>query len=335
MVVGILEGIVVKEWFAGLDIHMEMLYGTVLNKQGEIIVQGSLPNSKLGIQSFFAGLSSSKLVVAIEACGLWRGAYNMLTELGYDVVLANPLKTHQIAVGKKTDKVDSRILADLLRTGYLPLVYIPGEDVLKLRDIARHRARLVRVRTSLQSKIKSHLNQSGLKFKKGWSRKNLEYLKTLDPLVASFVHVIEVVSEEIKKVTSEINRVAGSLRLACLLQTVPGIGRFGSLMILGEIGDIKRFPSPKSLVSYAGLCPGVHRSGDRCFGVVNQSCNRWLKWIMVECSGRAIMMNNQYMHHYHRVKRRKGFKTARRSVARKMLMDIWCILSREEPFKAS
>jgi len=323
----------VKKWFAGLDIHMEKLYGTVLNKQGEIIVQGSLPNSKLGIQSFFAGLSSSKLVVAIEACGLWRGAYNMLTELGYDVVLANPLKTHQIAVGKKTDKVDSRILADLLRTGYLPLVYIPGEDVLKLRDIARHRARLVRVRTSLQSKIKSHLNQSGLKFKKGWSRKNLEYLKTLDPLVASFVHVIEVVSEEIKKVTSEINRVAGSLRLACLLQTVPGIGRFGSLMILGEIGDVRRFPNPKSLVSYAGLCPGVYQSGDRCFGVVNRSCNRWLKWIVTECSGRAARMNNRYMRHYCQVKHRKGFRVARRSVARKMLTDIWYILSREEPFR--
>ena len=56
MVVGILEGIVVKEWFAGLDIHMEKLYGTVLNNHGEVVVQGSLPYTKIGIRSFFAGM---------------------------------------------------------------------------------------------------------------------------------------------------------------------------------------------------------------------------------------------------------------------------------------
>ncbi|MCD5409572.1 MAG: hypothetical protein LRZ87_02255 [Methanocellales archaeon] len=79
--------------YAGLDIHTEKLYGTVLDKRGDIVVRGSLPYTKAAIQSFFAE--------------------------------------------KKTDKVDSRILADLLRTGYLPEVYIPSEDVLKLRDIAR------------------------------------------------------------------------------------------------------------------------------------------------------------------------------------------------------
>ena len=54
------------------------------------------------------------------------------------------MKVHQIACRKKTDKVDSRILADLLRTGYLPVVYILGGDVLRFRDLARHRAGLVR-----------------------------------------------------------------------------------------------------------------------------------------------------------------------------------------------
>jgi len=142
--------------YAGLDIHTEKLYGTVLDEQGETIVQGSLNHTKEAVQSFFAGMPSSKLKIAIEACGIWRGAYKLLTELGYEVVLASPLKTHQIACKKKTDKVDSRILADLLRTGYLPEVYIPSEDVLKLRDIARHRARLVRIRTMLQCKVKAY-----------------------------------------------------------------------------------------------------------------------------------------------------------------------------------
>lgn len=140
---------------------------------------------------------------------------------------------------------------------------------------------------------------------------------------------------EIKQVTRDINKIAASKRLSKLLQTVPGIGSFSALMILGEIGDIKRFHNPKSLVSYAGLCPGVYQSGDRSHTVVNRACNKWLKWIVTECSGKASMLDNRYMKHYHRVKQRKGFKVARRSVARKMLTDIWHMLSKEEPFIAS
>jgi len=125
------------------------------------------------------------------------------------------------------------------------------------------------------------------------------------------------------------------MHLTNLLQTIPGIGKFSSLMILGEIGDIKRFPNPKSLVSYAGLCPGIYQSGNKSHDVANRACNKWLKWIITECSGRAIMLDSRYMKHYYRVKKRKGFKTARRSVARKMLTDVWHMLTKEEPFTAS
>ncbi len=299
--------------YAGLDIHTEKLYGTVVDKQGETIAQRSLPYTKEAIRSFFAGMPSSKLKIAIEACGIWRGAYKLLTELGYDVVLASPLKTHQIACKKKTDKVDSRILADLLRTGYLPEVYIPSEDVLKLRDIARHRARLVRIRSMLQCKVKAYLNRDGIKFKRGWSRESLEYLKKLDPKIANFVSIIEAASEEIKQVTKEINSISSNRYLTSLLQTTPGIGKFSSLMILGEIGDVKRFSNPKSLVSYAGLCPGIYQSANKSYDVRNKACNKWLKWIITECSGRAVMLHHRYMRHYHRVKHRKGFKTANMS----------------------
>ncbi len=324
-----------KEMYAGLDVHAEELYGTILDGQGEIVAQGGLPNRKEAIQSFFEGIPSSKLVVAIEACGMWRGTYNLLKELGYETVLANPLKVHQIASKKKTDKVDSRILADLLRTGYLPVVYIPSHDVLRLRDLARHRAGLVRIRASLKCRIKSYLLRDGVRYRMGWSKKSLEHLKGLDPKIANFVRILETIDVEIKQVTREINNVAGNMRLANLLRTVPGIGGFSSIMILGEIGDIKRFHNPKSLVSYAGLCPGVYQSGDRSRAVANRACNKWLKWVITECSGKASMLDTRYMKHYHRVKDRKGFKVARRSVARKMLTDIWHMLVKEEPFMAS
>jgi transposase len=323
------------KFYVGLDIHEKNFYGTILDKQGEIITEGNVKYSKEGIQNFLGYLPSTQFKIAIEACGLSRGVYNLLTDLGYDVVQANPLKTNRIAAKKKTDKVDSKTLADLLRTGYLPLTYVPSEDILKLRDIARHRVRLVRMRSMSQVRIKSYLRRDGKKFPGGWNKDTMARLREMDPLIEHYVNIIEVINEQIKQVEKEIKSIARNKYYAILLQTIPGIGEFSAILILGEIGDIKRFDNPKSLVSYAGLCPGVYQSGDTSYNVVDNANNKYLKWILTECAGRAATLDDRYMKHFARVKMRKGWKVARRSVARKMLTDIWYILTNEEPFRKS
>ncbi|RMF89323.1 MAG: hypothetical protein D6733_06540, partial [Methanobacteriota archaeon] len=55
--------------YAGLDVHRDSLYGTVLDRQGGLVVQGSIPFNKEAVRCFFAGIPSSKVRVAIEACG--------------------------------------------------------------------------------------------------------------------------------------------------------------------------------------------------------------------------------------------------------------------------
>lgn len=324
-----------EKLYAGLDVHSDILYGAVLTEDGTVYAEKKFPNRSLALQTFFSGISSAQVKIAVEACGLWRGVYTQLTALGYDVVLSNPVQTHAIAKGKKTDKVDAHILADLLRTGYLPEVYIPPEDVLQLRDIARHRARLVRLRTQVQCKVKGYLHRSGVSFPPGWTKENLAFFKEVDPSVADFILIIETTNERIKRVEKEIKSIAHHKSLALLLQTVPGIAEFSSLMILGEIGDIKRFPHPKHLVSYAGLCPGVYQSGKKSYAVPKKACNMWLKWIMYVCSGRAAQINRRYMKHFHKKNKRCGYPIARRSTARKMITDIWHMLMKEEAYNPS
>jgi transposase len=321
--------------YVGFDIHEKGFVGTIMDLHGKIIAAGTVQYSKEGVQNFLGCFSSSKIKIAIEACCLWRGVFNLLTELGYDVVLADPLQTHRIAGKKKTDKVDSKTLADLLRTGYLPKVYIPSEEIIKLRDIARHRTRLVRLRVKLQLMIKSYMSRDGTKFPGNWNKDTYSKLKKINKMIKNFVEIIEVIDEQIKHVTGDIKHIASNKYSTQLLQTMPGIGEISSLMIAGEIGDIKRFNNPKSLVSYAGLCPGVYQSGEISHDVINNANNKYLKWILTECSGRASALDSRYMKHYARVKKRKGFKVARRSLARKMITDIWHMLTKEEPFRKS
>jgi len=319
----------------GMDIHKEKLAGCIMTQNGDITREHIFPFSIEAIERFLTGISSSELTVAIEACGIWRGVYKILTEMGYEVKLADPKKTHDIACRKKTDKVDARILADLLRTNYLPEVWIPDERVLRLRDLSRHKSNLTRLRTMVQLKIKSYLLRKGVKYGKLWNEKALSKLAEEDLDMRNLVNVYQCLINEEKEVMNRIGKTARGMKEAALLMSMTGIGAFSSLMILAEIGDIKRFKTPKSLTSYSGLCPGIYQSGSTERNIRNNAVNKWLKWIIYECSGRAIMLDPRFQKYFYKVKQRKGFQTARRAAARKMLTIIWYMLTNEEPYRAS
>jgi len=324
-----------EKLYVGFDIHESTFYGTIMDKQGEVIADGNVKYSKDAIQSFIGFIPSTKIKIAIEACGLSRGVQKLLEELGYDVVQANPLKTNRIAGDKKTDKVDSKTLADLLRTGYLPLVYVPSDEINKIRDIARHRTRLVRMRAGNKVRIKSCLHRDGKKFPGGWTKETMARLKEMNPMIKDYVDLIEMLDVLIKQSEKEIRAIARSNYNMVLLQSIPGIGEISAFLIYGEIGDIRRFDNPKSLVNYAGLCPGIFQTGKTCYDVTNKANNKWLKWILTECAGRAAMVDDRYFKYFTKVNKRKGWKVARRSVARKMMTDIWYILTNEEPYRKS
>lgn len=322
------------KFYAGIDIHKDSFFGTVLDNSGRVIEQGNFPNTKEALQRFlFTPCKDTS--ITIEACGLWRGFYKMLKDSGYDALLADPRKVKQISGKKKTDKEDSQILADLLRTGYLPVVYIPDEEIIDLRNTGRHRVRLVHMRAALKCRIKWMLLRSGIKYKrKLWNKEGIAWLKTQGFEICNYVQMLELLNSQVRSVDKTIRTMNMSRKNSVLLQSIPGIGRFGSLLIEAEIGNICRFPDPKSLVSYAGLCPGIYQSGEKSRTVASKACNKYLKWIMYECSGRAIMMQTKYMKHYYHVRQKKGKQIARRSTARKMLSDVWYIMSKELPYES-
>lgn len=319
--------------YAGVDIHRDNYVGCIMDGKEKIVVEKSFPSTKEGAQSFLCGIPVK--AVAIEACGMWRAALKIFRELGYEVKLTSPKKTKDIAGKKKTDKVDAKTLANLLRTGYLPKVYIPNDEMLELRDLARHKAQLTRMRADIQRKIRSILTLEGIKQPKGlWTIKGEKWLeKQGNANLANWLRLYKKFKAEEKDMMRRIRKIANGMRLTNLLMTIPGIAEFSSIMILEEIADIKRFKTPKELIMYAGLCPGIYQTGNTERNVKNNAVNKWLKWIITECSGRAsTIKNTRFMHHYAKIKQRKNAAVARRSTARKMLTIIWHMLQKEEPY---
>ena len=322
--------------YGGLDIHKEEIVGCILSETGDIIREQGFPVSKKAFEKFVDGISNAEISFAIEACGMWRAVYRMLTDLGFPVKLANAKKTHDIACNKKTDKVDAHILADLLRTKYLPEVWIPDEKTLELRDLTRHKTTLTRLRVQIQGKIKSTLLRNGIQYRKEiWNEQSLLKLAKINSNLKNLINVYRCLKAEEKEVKKRIGNISRSTMESSLLMSMNGVGELSALIILAEIGDIQRFKSPKALVNYAGLCPGLYQSGGTERTVKNNAVNKWLKWIMYECSGRAVTLDLQFKKYFYRMQKKKNYQTARRATARKMLTIIWYILTNREPYRAS
>lgn len=136
--------------YVGFDIHKRFTFYTQMNATGEIQRQGKLENTHEALTAFFAGIDEPAHV-ALEASINWYHLYDLLESLQIPVTLAHPLRTRAIAEAKvKTDKVDSTILAHLLRADLVPAAYIPPQVIRDLRELLRYRAALVRVQTSIK-----------------------------------------------------------------------------------------------------------------------------------------------------------------------------------------
>lgn len=326
--------------YIGLDMHRETIHGIALDKDGEVICSDKFPNTKEALQNFMKEFPTWDTVIAIEACNFWRGCYKILKEMGYNIKLANPVMCHKIAHEKKTDKVDSKILADLSRVNYLPEVYIPSDEINALRDLTRHKIHFTRFKVRTQNKIKSCLSRSGISYEKDlWNKDGQKWLKELNNYeINSYFGIYKALLKEEQTIKEKIEKIAAAKEETALLETIPGIGYFGAALIYAEIGNIQRFPTLKHLHAYAGVAPGIYQSGTKTRMPNRKSVNYWLKWITMQCAGRITLKNtkpSKLRNYYFKIRNKKGWKTARKATARKMLTIIWYVLNGKTPYRES
>jgi transposase len=149
-----------------------------------------------------------------------------------------------------------------------------------------------------------------------------------------YLRLLDALAAELQAVAQQIQAAVQADPQAQLLCTMPGIGPYSALLILSEIGDVRRFPDARRLCSYAGLVPSVHASGGTTRrGRLTKQGSKWLRWILVELSVHAINGAPQFRHLYHRVARKHGVKVGRVAVARAMLKTIYAMLTKQEAFR--
>lgn len=235
--------------------------------------------------------------VVLEATYGWYWAVDALQEAGAEVHLAHPLGVKMFTLRRvKNDERDARDLADLLRLGRLPEAWIAPPQVRELRELVRHRHKMVQLRSGLKSQVHAVLAKRGIAvpmsdlFGVGGNAL-LAGLGLESPYAArmdALRRLIDAVTFEIQ-VAEHLSRV----RLAhdpgyLAIQTIPGVGPVLAAVIVAEIGDVHRFARPEQLCCWAGLTPR-HRQSDATVhrGRITKQGSTLLRWALIEAVQKA------------------------------------------------
>ena len=323
--------------YLGIDTHKRYSQVAVVDDDGNLQDEIRLPNDRLSeLAEEYAGSEA-----AIEASGNYRPIYERLDE-HLDVTLVNPSKNRIIAdAAVKTDRVDAKRLAQMLRADMLAESYVPPDEIRVLRDLVRTRKSLVEERTaekkprqSCSYAYRQHLRQRVVR--PNWPRVPGGTLSLSDAdraILEAHLSVIDAYDEQIEKIEEKIERKVLESPAAQRLLTIPGVGQYTAAVIVAEVGEVERFDEDKQLVSYAGLDPVVHQSGDKeVRGSISKEGSAPLRWALVQCASIAVRCDEYLGNFYTRLKQRKNHQIAIVATARKMLVSIFHMLTRKEPY---
>ena len=328
--------------FMGVDLHKKYCVFTELDSRGNIIRRGKFSNNLGEIADFASTLSpNTKLTVEPVLNYLWF--LDQVKPYVKSVHPAHPQKVRIIAEAKnKTDKYDSHMLAELLRTNFLPESYYVPEDIRRLRDLIRQRWHLVGTVVAFKCRIRHllSLNGSSVTAADISSPKALKQLKTLclaDTVrnaINQCLDIIRQLDKQIEELESELVKYCPDNKAIELLDTIPGIGRLRALIIYAEIGDIDRFKSKRAFCSYTGLVPIVRESGEKRYtGSITKMGSRALRTVLIEAAINASIKSGHLRRLYKRLEYRGNKYKARTAVAHRLAVIIYVMLKTSEPFR--
>ena len=169
--------------YVGIDVGKKKCRAAIMSTEGRIIKELDFSNNRKEIAGLASMLTMEDQVVMESTGPYWLDIYNQLDELHIPVVLANPLKTKAIASARiKSDKVDARILAHLLRTNLIPECYVPSREMREIRSLVRHRLSIVKLRTMVKNKVHALIDRNGLKheFSDLFGKAGMQWLKSVE-----------------------------------------------------------------------------------------------------------------------------------------------------------
>ena len=241
-------------------------------------------------------------------------------------------------------------LAKSLRSGMLTGIYIPSIVEQEDRSLLRVRRQIVRDVSRCKNRIKSHLYFQGVVIPEEFMRSKGYWKKSFKAWLMGHeldtpsgcealqqqLHTLFSLEDRLKSVNTAIRSLARTERFAKrmeLITSIPGIAEISGMIILAEIGNVKRFKRVDQLNSFAGFIPNVYASGDKeRVGELTKRGNNNLRTTIIECSWWAIKKDPALAMAYEKLCLRMKPSKAIIRIARKLLARLRQVLISEKPY---
>ena len=322
--------------FVGFDLHKRSITACALDDAGAILAEIRQLSTSLETVLAWLGALPGPVTVGMEATLYWEWLATKLAKADHVVRVAHAFHVKLIWQARaKTDPIDARKLAELLRVHLFPSIWLPDTTTRERRQLLRGRAFLVRERTRLKNRIHGHLMAENLvapgadlygKGGRAWLvaaplstvlRAQTQRLLTLH----------DALTVEIEGLDADVKKAANGNPVVQQLTTMPGVGVFSALFLQAEIGAITRFHSSHALAAYAGLVPTTRSSGGKtAHGGLGKASNRWLKWILVEIVVTLKLAPGPVGTYYRHLLRAKGKPKAQAAAARKLCCYLYWMM---------
>jgi transposase len=327
-------------YYLGLDVHKVRTQYCLVDVLGEILSEGNVPTEEVATL-----VSEVDTVVVLEATGSWHATYDALLATGALVKLAHPARIKAIASAKvKTDKIDARILAHLLRADLIPEAWAPPARVRELRDLVRLRWRFISQRTTAKNRITNLLARQNLRFSGTdlFGRAGRKWLEELElpahtrTLVTLLLISVREADSHVAVLTTRLHELLDQDQDMHLLMSIPGVGFITAATLTAEVGDWSRFSSARQLSAYFGIIPSVRSSASVAhYGHITRAGSPHARRALVEAAHTAKKLPGPVRHHYLSLVKRRGKKVALVAAARVLLELSWTLLHKKEVFLAA
>ena len=251
------------KYYCGIDLHTQTMYAVILDSAGNTVKEANIKANPSDLEKLLKPYKN-EVVVGVECIFSWYWVSDWCVENGVEFILGHALYMKAIHQGKKkSDKIDAQKIAALIHGDLFPIAYVYPKKLRGTRDLLRRRMSMVQERSQLYGHIKimgHQINQpfGPQSFNHKCNRVGIEdrftdifqkiNCETDLKLMAGYDEAINNIENKvIKELKTELPKELN------IVKSIPGVGKVLSLIIILEIGDIKRFPTVQKFASYCRL----------------------------------------------------------------------------------
>lgn len=327
-----------KALFVGIDLHKAQWHVTVVSEDRCTLFSNRIPGQWISLRRVLSKYrkQAGTISAVYEAgfMGYWLADH--LDRYGVRVTVTPPNKIPRASGDRvKTDRIDSRKLAELLRLGALKEVAIPIAAQREHREVARRRRRLIQDRVRCQTRIKSFLAFYGIQLEEcrgKWTRTYVERLHALKLSSPWLQESFNILLDQFHQAQELVNRQTSLMRKLSrsiyreqveLLATIPGVGWKTAIEILVELQDVRRFRRADQIGAYLGLTPSQFTTADKVrMGRITRQGKASVRMLLVEAAWRLIRKDAELRSSYESIKSRAGSKKAIVGIARRLVVRM-------------